>query len=148
MQSIKTQSLLPREVVIIFDGEVPKKLEYVINEYTDLLNIKVFKLEENVGLGLALRFGLEKCSSELIARMDTDDICLEDRFIKQISYLVRNPEIDILGSSIIEFDESNGSQREKLLPVMNADIKKFSLMKNPINHRTVVFRKAKIRAFG
>ncbi|ORJ18745.1 amylovoran biosynthesis protein AmsE [Rouxiella silvae] len=147
LESIKSQTLQANEVVIVFDGFINDKLKTVVESFNDELNIKVVALEKNVGLGRALQKGLEYCSHEIVARMDTDDICLPERFEKQISLITENENIDMLGASIIEFDEYN-NQRLKILPENNDDIRKFSIWKNPFNHMTIVFRKSKVLAVG
>lgn len=49
------------------------------------INFVTVKLEKNSGLGLALAEGIKHCSNELVARMDTDDICVPDRFEIQLN---------------------------------------------------------------
>ncbi len=46
--------------------------------------VKRYPLEQNQGLGLALRQGVLQCQYDIIARMDTDDIAVPDRFEKQV----------------------------------------------------------------
>ena len=63
-------------------------------------------LKENQGLGKALNEGLRHCSYELVARMDTDDICYPTRFEEEVKYMGENPDTDICGSWISEFSET------------------------------------------
>lgn len=76
----------------------------VIGEWKNKLGdiLKVIPLEQNVGLGDALNEGIKHCSYELIARMDTDDISLPDRFEKQLK-VFENSDIDICSSWVSEF---------------------------------------------
>ena len=39
---------------------------------------KIITLEKNMGLAKALNKGIEQCSNEIIARMDSDDISIAD----------------------------------------------------------------------
>lgn len=41
---------------------------------------KVIRFDENRGLGEALKTAVENCSYELVARMDSDDIAVSNRF--------------------------------------------------------------------
>lgn len=148
LDSIVKQTLLPTEVIIIYDGFVNNELESVTNEYLNVLNIFVFKLEHNVGLGNALNYGLTKCKYDIILRMDTDDICYPNRFQVQTKFLDENKDVDVLGSAIVEFDDNSFSERRKILPIEYDDIKKFAAVKNPINHMSVAFRKNKILSCG
>lgn len=147
LESIKEQTLKPDETVIVFDGFINDTLRKVVSRCQEDLKIVIVELSTNVGLGKALQAGLKACSNEIVARMDTDDICLPDRFEKQISYMSNNPELALLGSGIIEFDEDN-NERKKILPKDKKDIILFSRWKNPFNHMTVVFRKSKVLQVG
>ena len=65
--------------------------------------MKIVPLENNMGLGDALNVGLKECTNELIARMDTDDISIPNRFEKQLKAFENN-DIDICSSWVSEFD--------------------------------------------
>lgn len=79
LTSIFAQTLLPDEIVLVYDGPINKNLEIVVEtfekRYPD--KFKLVKLEQNQGLGVALAKGLEHTSNRLVARMDTDDIMVE-----------------------------------------------------------------------
>ncbi|HBR2757154.1 TPA: glycosyltransferase, partial [Klebsiella pneumoniae] len=115
LDSLVIQSLKPSEVVIVYDGDVGEKLSLVVDSFQDKLPLKIIKLKDNVGLGIALKIGLSHCSNNIVARMDTDDICKPERFEKQLGIMNKEPSLVMLGSGIIEFDEQN-NQREKVLP--------------------------------
>ena len=80
LDSIITQEYIPNEVILIVDGFVNKDI-YAFLKFveSDKNNIKVFYLKENIGLGLALNYGLKKCKNNLIARFDTDDINVKQK---------------------------------------------------------------------
>ncbi len=44
----------------------------------------MIKISKNKGLGEALRVAIENCTYELIARMDSDDIAVSNRFELQL----------------------------------------------------------------
>ncbi|AKJ42871.1 glycosyltransferase [Pragia fontium] len=149
LASIDRQSLKPTECIIVFDGPVGDKLEDVVEFWKKKLNIKVCRLEKNVGLGNALNEGLKFCNYELIARMDTDDICHSLRFERQIGYMVNHPDIIVLGSSIAEFNkEIFDSDVYRVVPFKYKAILKYYKMKSPFNHMTVVFRRSIILSNG
>ena len=65
LNSIRFQTLAPDEVILIEDGPLTKELYLVIEEYLKILpNMRVYKFDENQGLGLALmaRHGLDRKS--------------------------------------------------------------------------------------
>lgn len=147
LDSLKNQTTMANEVILVLDGYVRDSLLKIVDDFKNILNIKLIKIPENVGLGKALNYGLKFCNYNYIARMDTDDICLPDRLEKQILFLNQNPDTDILGTSIIEFDEFN-NQRRKELPLSKNKIRKFSKEKNPFNHMTVIFKKSAVNSAG
>jgi len=146
-KSLQKQTVKADELVLVVDGPISKDLEDVIIRYKDFLNIIPIYLEKNVGLGKALSIGLTHCNNEIIARMDSDDICRENRFELQLNKIEKNPDIRVLGTGVSEFDPL-GNVREKILPENYFEIKKFIKKKNPINHMTVMFYKQDILDVG
>ena len=52
--SIKEQTLLPSEVVLVEDGHIDDSLASVVQKYRAKLNIVSVRLRENIGHGFAL----------------------------------------------------------------------------------------------
>lgn len=151
LESVVNQALMPNEIVIVKDGVLTKELDAVVEKYVSkypqLFNIVA--LEKNVGLGEALRIGVLNCSNEIIARMDSDDICHRERFEKQIKFLIENPDIDLVGSWISEFENNPEviiSCRQ--LPTEHNEIYKFGQFRCPVNHMTVMYKKDAIFKAG
>lgn len=145
------QSVNPTEIILVRDGIIPNELELLLqqyeNKYGDLF--KVIRLDENKGLGNALKIGVENASCELIARMDSDDICSEDRFEKQLKYFDGHPECDIVGGQMTEFiDSPDNVCGTRVVPQDNEGI--YDYMKNrcALNHVTVMFRKKAVLKAG
>jgi glycosyltransferase involved in cell wall biosynthesis len=151
LDSLMNQIKMPNEIVLVKDGPLTKELDVVITEfagnYPNLFKIVV--LPENKGLGNALSIGLLECSNELVARMDTDDICVLNRFKKQIDFFNRNPNVDVVGSNVEEFNIEPGDlKRYRKMPEKGEAIKKYARFRNPVNHPTVMFRKSKVLEAG
>lgn len=145
------QTLTPSEFVLICDGPLTSELDAVIDKYSlKYENIfKVYRLEKNLGLGKALNFGLAKCTNDYVARSDSDDICIETRFEKQVNFLDNNPDISIVGSDIDEFDNEWDKPRSiKVMPRTHKEIENWAKLRNPMNHMTVMFKKNDIEKVG
>jgi len=84
LQSLINQTLKGNEVILVEDGLITSDLSEIIEKYRTQLNIISVQLQENNGLANALNIGLEKCSYNWVARIDSDDIALSNRFKKQI----------------------------------------------------------------
>lgn len=110
--------------------------------------LKVIEFSENKGLGKALEAAIEKCTYDLIARMDSDDIAVENRFELQLKKM-RSSDIDICGGQIEEFigDIGNVAGR-RLVPETDAELKAYIKMRCPFNHMTVMYKKSAVLRAG
>lgn len=145
------QSVKPTEIVLVQDGPVPNGLSLLLSEYETKYPevMHVIRLEKNGGLGNALKLGVEKAKYDICARMDSDDICLPDRFEKQLAYLEAHPECDIVGGQMTEFiDTPDNIVGRREVPLTNEEIYKFMKSRCALNHVTVMFRKEAVLKAG
>lgn len=143
------QTLRPSEIVLVKDGVLTPELNEVIDEFNSIAPLKICKLDQNHGLGYALAIGLDFCSNDMVARMDSDDISCPNRFEKQISLMSRYPELDILGTNIAEFQNQGDTVcSHRRLPSQFSEIKSFAKKRNPLNHMSVLFRKSAVIGAG
>lgn len=151
MSIYREQTLKPSEIIIVKDGLLSEALNKVIEKHLESLPeiFKVFGYKKNKGLGYALNYGLNKCSNEIVFRMDADDISLASRFEKQISFFRLNPTLAIIGSSIDEFNNCPGDLNQHRTPPLTSEkIQKKLLKRNPFNHMTVGFKKSVVLEVG
>ncbi len=145
------QTLKPSEVVLVRDGVVPDKLEALIAEYETMYHdiVHVIRLEKNGGLGKAMKLGVEVAQNDIIARMDSDDICSPNRFELQLKYLELHPNVDIIGGQMTEFiDTPDNIIGKRIVPCDNEDIYDFMKNRCALNHVTVMFRKEAVLKVG
>ena len=146
------QTRKPDEIVVIFDGPISDVLHNVLNNFRAGKEDIVFYYpqEVNRGLGEALRIGSEKCTGDYIFRMDSDDISDPERFAKQIMYVETHPEIDVLGTDIAEFQESEleKNKRTRVCPPEHDDIVKMGKKRNPMNHVTACIKREALEKCG
>lgn len=148
--SIARQTVLPDEIVLVEDGPLTKELYGAIEmEEKRFPCLKRVPLEKNRGLGIALNIGMQHCTNEIIARMDTDDICLPERFKVQTEYMEEHPEVDVLGAWITEFEgEPTNVVGVRNVPESHEEIFAFGKKRNPTNHPSVMFRKKAVLEAG
>ncbi|MHB8132292.1 MAG: glycosyltransferase [Mobilitalea sp.] len=150
ISSVFNQTLPPDEVVLVEDGPITEELAAIVSEFksrfTDTL--KVVQLPENVGQGRALNVGIQHCTYEFIARMDSDDISRPDRFRQQIEMMKEN-QYDIISAWVSDFmdnpDEPIGIRQ---VPEGSQAIRRFAKRRSPFNHVAVMFRKEAVLAAG
>ena len=151
MESILEQTVLPEEIVIVKDGPLTDELEVVLAEYVQRNSqlYTIVPLKTNCGLGLALAEGILHCRNELVARMDTDDICRKDRFELQLKEFAKNPELDICGSHILEFEGAPSNiVAQRKVPIRDADIKQYQKRRDGFNHVAVMYKKSSVLKAG
>lgn len=150
VRSIINQTAPPAQVVIVIDGEIPQECDDALSALKDEYPIiELYPLEQNVGLGNALKEGMLHCRCELVARMDSDDIAVEDRFAKQLAMFEDDDQLSIVGSDIAEFigDKDNVvSIRD--VPAGHEEICQYLKKRCPFNHMTVMFRKSEVEKAG
>ena len=106
-------------------------------------------MAKNGGLGPALAYGLQKCSCELVARMDADDIALPDRFEKQLAYFGAHPRTAVLSGWIQEIEgDTLKPVAIRKVPLTDKAIKNYIKIRSPFNHMTVMFKKSAVLAAG
>lgn len=143
-ESLINQTVQANEWVIVEDGPLTKEMYDLLDEYKNKHPglIKRVAFKHNRGLGLALRDGVMACTYDLIARMDTDDVARTDRFEKQLEQFNNNPELDICGSHIIEFEGNiNNIVAERRVPTLNEEIRIYQKRRDAFNHMTVMYKK-------
>lgn len=151
MKSIWDEQIIkPNEIVLVQDGKLTQELYEEIGNWKEKLKdiLVIVPLEQNVGLGDALNIGMKHCTYELIARMDTDDISLPNRFEKQLK-VFENSDIDICSGWLSEFeDDETKIKSYKKLPENHDDIVRYAKVRCPINHPTVMYKKSSVEKAG
>lgn len=149
-----SQTIKPNEIVLVCDGPISDGLDKVICKYERILSdlsiaFIVIRLEQNCGLGNALRVAIENCSYELIARMDSDDISVPNRFEQQLAHFADNQDLDIISGDIQEFEGSiDNSVGKRELPINDLEIKEYIKYRCPINHMAVMYKKSSVLSAG
>ncbi len=154
LESVVQQTVPPSEIVLTVDGPIPTATETVIQKYRDALPalgiaFPVVYLERNMGHGEARRICFEHCRHDLIALMDADDLSVPERFQKQLACFASDPTLAIVGGNMQEFigtlDHPVG---KRLVPQLDADIKRYMQRRCPMNQVTVMFRKTAVIQAG
>ena len=147
---IDDQTIKPNEIVLVVDGPVSNEINNVINKYEKKYEIfNVIRLEQNGGLGNALKIAVENATHELIARMDSDDVSVPTRFEEQLKYFETNPEIDIVGGDITEFiGEENNIVGKRSVPLSNESIREYMKTRCAMNNVSVMYKKKAVESAG
>ncbi len=142
-----SQTIKPTEIVLVCDGELTQELYDEIDQIkSEIPILQVYQLDTNMGSGPASRFGVEKCNTDLIARMDSDDYSKEIRFEKQIKAFEENPNLIMVGTNILE--KNTEFTALKTVPERTKEIREYSKFRNPFNNPSSMMKKEYILKVG
>jgi glycosyltransferase involved in cell wall biosynthesis len=119
VESILTQTIKELEFIIINDGSTDKTAE-ILSHYDDP-RLRVIH-QDNRGLSASLNRGLKMAQTELVARMDADDIAYANRLEVQLEEYERLGRPDILGGQVEYISESGHSLGTCRCPLTHQDI--------------------------
>lgn len=151
--SLQSQTLRDWHLVVVDDGssdDTPRILAAATEHDS---RIEVLS-PGRVGLVSALNHGLSHCHAPLLARMDGDDICHPERFVRQVRYLEEHPEISLLATRIRHFPRPSLTDGmcayESWLNshIEHDDIARDIFVESPFANPSVMLRTAQLKALG
>lgn len=103
IKSILTQSYTDFEFIIVLDGPTDG-CEKIVYDYAEKdSRIIIIENQTNLGLTKSLNIGLAHSQGKFIARMDADDIALQNRLDKQYKFMIENEDVDVVGTYVATF---------------------------------------------
>lgn len=151
LESIFSQSIQDFEIIAVNDFSTDKSVE-ILRSYNDPRIHVVDNIDK--GIVSALNFGLKYCQSDIIARMDADDVMYVDRLKKQLDVLSINPVITLCATQARKFPEEIIQEgyveymRWQNACLTMRDIKNQIYIESPFVHPSVMFRKSCVVELG
>lgn len=145
------QTLAPAQIVVVQDGPLTQQLTQTLLAWQQRLSntLTVIGLSRNIGLAGALNEGLKFCNHDLVARMDTSDIALPERFEKQLAFMESNPRLAASSAWVEEFDETQPDVHTlRKVPANPVEIREFAKRRNPLNHPVSIIRREVLTELG
>lgn len=148
IDSILAQTFSDFNLLIIDDGSTDSSRK-IINSYSYKdSRITPLLYDKNKGFIAVLNEGLKQASTDIVARMDADDISQPQRLQKQYDFLSQHPDIAIVGSDVVVIDEENKIIGYEHLLENPEAIKRALPVMCPFAHGAVMFRKSAVLAVG
>ena len=151
LDSLKSQTRPPEQIVLVIDGPIDPAQQKVITNFSGEVRdsqVTIIDLPHNGGLARALNHGLKACKGDYIMRMDSDDLALHDRLMIEKSFLDSHPDIDLVASWSSEFIDEAVDLRLKTSPTEHNAIVEALKWRNVIAHPTILVRKTKLEDIG
>ncbi|MGN8982834.1 hypothetical protein BH747_11165 [Enterococcus villorum] len=144
INSILNQTYANIEFIIMYDN--PNNLE-LFHELTEMVQdderCRLLKNKENLGPAKSLNRGLKSAKGKYIARMDADDYSFPERIYKQVEYMEKNIDIDLLATGCSLINEQNERIGEYNFPLVSRNkLKKLLYTQNFLIHSTWMVKKS------
>ena len=148
LESIRLQSFQGAEVLVWDNGSTDGTLEELQRWIPSILPGRIIT-NRPLPLGICLAELTREATTEFCARMDADDINLPERLTRQIEFLVEHPDVAAVGSQIDHMDASGKDLNQSSgYPLDHDGIVEMMLLRNPLAHPAVVFRRSAVLAVG
>lgn len=146
IQSILDQTYTDWVMIICDDGSTDGTYE-IIKGYEEKYPDKfiIIQNDGNKKLPYSLNHCLEYVETDLVARMDGDDWSAPDRFEKQVDFLNKHPEYDLVGTGIAVNDGEKNIGAIIRIPIPT---KETMLKENAFSHATIMTYKRVYDALG
>ncbi len=133
---------------LILDNASIDNSRSIIKEFKDS-RIKLVELPEDIGQSKALNKGLEMINTKYVARMDADDVSLNERIEKQVQYLENHPDVGVLGTHVkMITNEPSLTLPIRRRPLTNNENNWRLLYSTTLMHSSVMFRHKLYKDYG
>lgn len=105
VESILGQTYGDFEFLVMNDGSTDASQD-ILEDYAKRDSRLRPVYRENKGLVASLNELIDMAQAPLLARMDADDVCLPERFEKQLAHLAQHPECGVLGTQMFDIDQN------------------------------------------
>ena len=140
IDSILFQSYSNLELIIVANGCSQEFLNKLIDLERNNKKLKLIKTDIRY-LPFALNLGVYFSQGEFIARMDSDDISHLNRIESQVTFLLNNKDIDIVGSNVNYINENDKVFGQSNYHLKNEGIRSKMYRRVQLAHPSVMFRK-------
>lgn len=150
LASVFSQTVMPDKVILVGDGSLTPELYSVIEKYREKYSgLFIYEeTKENLGNWNASNTAIGLCQSDIIAKIDSDDMLCKN-YIEKIKSVFEEKEADICGVFIDEFDDETGeSLNIKKTPESHEEITKFAKRRNPFNNPGIAFSRKLAEKIG
>lgn len=141
VESILNQTLDDFEIIVVIDNPNRDDVELILSSYSDPRLI-ICKNSNNIGLALSMNKAAKMAKSEVLARMDADDIAYPDRLEREYK-LISSKKYDFIftGYDLIDEQSSLIRKYKPMHPYSQSELIRQIHLKHIIHHPTVMFTK-------
>jgi glycosyltransferase involved in cell wall biosynthesis len=148
LESIRTQTFADFECIVVDESTYPELAEACRAICAEDSRFIYVHPTERLGLPKSLNLAISKARGQLIARFDSDDICMPERLALQVTFLQAHPEISVVGGALDIISNEGKFLAHRYYPQTSTAIAKCMQLTTAIAHPTVMYRKVAIERHG
>lgn len=139
VDSILDQTFRDLELIIVDDGNCQDALFETLGRRDP--RIRIVSNSVNLGTAAAANRGIATARSDVIVRIDADDIAEPNRIASLHSAFAEDPRLGLIGSAVTFIDEAGVVVGEQRMPESDLEIRWTILFYCPFYHSSVAFRR-------
>lgn len=145
IESVLAQTYRNFEFIIVNDGSADAS-ESIIKDYAARDNrITYLKNEKNSGQSETRNKAIKSAKGEYVVVVDSDDICLPNRFEEQVSFFKNNSNVDVLGTSYCLFFDDMEDECEMVVSADSNDLRNGT---PPVHNPTCMIKRKTFVDYG
>ena len=148
IESVLNQTFKNFELIIVNDASTDGTLRIIKQFAKKDSRIKIINNKKRLDIAGSLNKGVEKAKASLIARMDADDISLQERLELQYGLIGSSKRIAAVGADIIIMDSLGKDIDTRTYPESSKSLKACMFKYSPFAHPVVMFRKEVFEKVG
>lgn len=141
IESILNQTFKKFELIIINDFSTDKTLDIIKSFKKKDPRIEIVNNDMRLDIARTLNKGIDMAKSNMIARMDADDIAFSNRLELQYKLISSSKNIAVVGANIVIMNTSGNETAIRSYPDSSEKLKNCLFKYSPFAHPVVMFRK-------
>lgn len=148
IQSILDQTFKRFELIVINDSSTDKTWEIITSFAKKDHRIKAVQNNSGCNIARVLNKGISLAKSNIVARMDADDIAFSDRLELQYNVITSSDRIAVVGANIVIIDRLGNQIATRSYPRTSKELKNCLFKYSSFAHPVVMFKKDMFEAVG
>lgn len=148
LESIKNQTFSRFECIVVDESTNPELAKACQSVCAEDPRFIYLHPTERIGLPNSLNLAISQARGRVIARFDSDDVCMSERLALQVAFLDAHPEISVVGGALNIISDEGRVVAHRRYPEDSVKIAKGMQLTTTIAHPTVMFRREAIEQYG
>jgi glycosyltransferase involved in cell wall biosynthesis len=146
--SLMNQTFSDFECVVVDESTQPESAQACERICARDARFRYVHPTQRLGLPGSLNLAISMARGELLARFDSDDVCLPERLAVQASFMDTHPEVGVVGAGLELIDEKGSPTAVRRYPQSFAEIARKLQFTTTLAHPAVMYRASVAKAHG